>query len=46
MRTIKYTNKFKKDFKREKSGQLGKKVESLLNDTADLLKGDKALPDR
>ncbi len=46
MRTIKYTNKFKKDFKREKAGQLGKKVESLLNDTTDLLKVDKPLPDR
>ena len=46
MRTIKYTNKFKKDFKREKAGQLGKKVESLLNDTTDLLKVDKPLPDQ
>ena len=46
MRTIKYTNKFKKDFRREKSGQLGKKVESLLNGTADLLKVDTPLPDR
>ena len=46
MRTIKYTNKFKKDFKREKAGQLGKKVESLLNDTTELLKTDKQLPDR
>jgi mRNA interferase YafQ len=45
MRTIKYTTKFKKDYKREKAGQLGKKVESLLND-ADLLKIDKPLPDR
>jgi len=45
MRTIKYTNKFKKDFKREKAGQLGKKVESLLNDATDLLKVDEPLPD-
>jgi mRNA interferase YafQ len=46
MRTIKYTSKFKKDFKREKAGQLGKKVESLLNETTDLLKADRPLPDR
>jgi mRNA interferase YafQ len=46
MRTIKYTNKFKKDYKREKAGQLAKKVESLLNETTDLLKVDIPLPDR
>jgi mRNA interferase YafQ len=46
MRTIKYTNKFKKDYKREKGGQLAKKVESLLNETTDLLKVDIPLPDR
>ncbi len=40
MRTIKYANKFKKDFKGERAGQSGKKVESFVNDTADLLKAD------
>lgn len=46
MRTIRYTNKFKKDFKREKAGQLGKKIATLLQETTDLLKADEALPDR
>jgi hypothetical protein len=40
MRTIKYT---KRDFKREKAGLLGRKVESFLNDTTDLLKVDKPI---
>jgi mRNA interferase YafQ len=46
MRTIKYTGKFKKDYRREKSGQFGKKIAALLEETTDFLKADQALPDR
>jgi mRNA-degrading endonuclease YafQ of YafQ-DinJ toxin-antitoxin module len=45
-RTIRYTNEFKKDFKREKAGQLGKKIAVLLEETTDMLKVDEPLPDR
>ena len=44
MRTTKYTNKFKTDYKREKSGQYGRKLDSLLRPIIDLLVDDKPLP--
>jgi len=37
MRTIKYTHKFKRDYKREKSGTLGKKLDQLLLELVSLL---------
>ncbi len=37
MRTIKYTNRFKRDYRREKSGQLGKKLDALLMEVVDRL---------
>jgi mRNA interferase YafQ len=46
MRTIRYTGKFKKDYKREKAGRFGKKIAVLLEEATDLLKADRALPDR
>jgi mRNA interferase YafQ len=36
MRTIKYTRQFKRDYKREKSGQHGKKLDTLLMTVVDL----------
>lgn len=46
MRTIKYTNRFKRDYRREKSGILGKKLDELLMNVVDLLATDKPLPVR
>lgn len=44
MREIKYTSRFKRDYRREKSGVLGKKLDTLLTDAVNLLAGDKPLP--
>jgi mRNA interferase YafQ len=46
MRTVKYTNRFRRDYKREKSGQLGGKIDALLTEVVDLLAADEALPRR
>ena len=46
MRTVKYTNRFKRDYRREKSGQLGKKLDALLMQVVDLLAADAPLPHR
>ena len=46
MRTVKYTSRFKRDYRREKSGVLGKKLDNLLMDVIDLLATDKPLPRR
>jgi mRNA interferase YafQ len=46
MRTVKYTARFKRDYRREKSGVLGKKLDRLLLDTVNLLAADEALPAR
>jgi len=44
MRTIKYTTRFKRDYRREKAGQLGKKLDGMLSEIITLLAEDKALP--
>ena len=46
MRTIKYANRFKRDYRREKSGALGKKLDELLRETLDYLVNDAPLPAR
>jgi mRNA interferase YafQ len=46
MRTIKYANRFKRDYRREKSGVLGKKLDALLNEAVEYLLADKPLPAR
>ena len=46
MRTVKYTSRFKRDYQREQSGVLSKKLENLLMDVVDLLATDKPLPRR
>jgi mRNA interferase YafQ len=46
MRTIKYASRFKRDYRREKSGVLGKKLDALLNETVEYLLADKPLPAR
>ncbi|TCD48919.1 type II toxin-antitoxin system YafQ family toxin [Chlorobium sp. N1] len=44
MRTIKRTNKFKSDYRRELSGKHGKKLEGLLRSLLSLLLEDQPLP--
>jgi mRNA interferase YafQ len=46
MRGIKHTSRFKRDYRREKSGVLGKKLDKLLLDAVNLLADDKPLPPR
>ncbi len=46
MRGIKYTSRFKRDYRREKSGVLGKKLDKLLMDAVNLLAADEPLPQR
>jgi mRNA interferase YafQ len=46
MRTISYTRSFKRDYRREKSGVLGKRIDALLVEAIDLLAADVQLPAR
>jgi len=46
MRTIRYANRFKRDYRREKSGVLGKKLDTLLSEAVEYLLADKPLPAR
>jgi mRNA interferase YafQ len=46
MRTIERTNVFKRDFKREKSGQHKRDVDALVSTAVLLLADDKPLPER
>lgn len=46
MRTIKYTTRFKRDYRREKSGRHGKTLDGLLMTVVDLLAADTPLPRR
>lgn len=44
MRTIKYTTRFKRDYRREKSGRHGKTLDAVLMVVVDLLAADSTLP--
>jgi len=46
MRKIKYTNRFKRDYKREKGGQHGKKLDAVLMEAVNMLAADALLPRR
>ena len=46
MRTVKYTRRFKRDYRREKLGMAGKKLDTPLMNVVDLLAADKSLPRR
>jgi mRNA interferase YafQ len=46
MRAIERTSRFKRDYRREKSGVLSKKLDQLLIETIELLAADKPLPPR
>ncbi len=44
MRAIRRTNRFKRDYKREKSGRHGKTLDAVLREVLELLVADKSLP--
>ena len=46
MRTVRYTVRFKRDYRREKSGRLGKKLDTLMMEVVNLLAADEPLPRR
>jgi mRNA interferase YafQ len=46
MRTISYTNRFKRDYKREKAGRHGKTLDADLMQVVNLLAADTPLPRR
>jgi len=46
MRSVKYTSRFKRDYRREKSAQHGKKLDALLMEVVNLLAADASLPRR
>ena len=46
MRTISYANRFKRDYKREKSGRHGKALDADLAKVVDMLMTDAPLPRR
>jgi mRNA interferase YafQ len=46
MRTIRYSNRFKRDYKREKAGRYGKSLDAELTEIVRLLSSDTPLPRR
>jgi len=46
MRTIEHTTQFRRDYKRERKGPLGQRLEGLLDDVAEMLALDRPLPPR
>jgi len=46
MRTVKQTNRIRRDYKREKSGRHGKRLDAELLETVTILAKDEALPRR
>lgn len=46
MRIVEYASRFKRDYRREKSGQHGRKLDDLLMEVVDMLAADKPLPRR
>jgi mRNA interferase YafQ len=46
MREIKYTSRFKRDYRRKKSGMFAKKLDAMLMEVVNLLADDMPLPSR
>jgi len=46
MRTVRYTKRFQRDYKREQSGIHGRRLDALLMEVVDLLAADAPLPPR
>lgn len=46
MRIVSYTTRFKRDYRREKSGRHGKRLDDLLMEVVNMLAADTPLPPR
>ena len=46
MRIVKYTSRFRRDYRREQPGQYSKKLDALLMEVVNLLAADNPLPRR
>ena len=46
MRIVRYTSRFRRDYKREKAGRHGRQLDSELLQTVDMLSKDERLPRR
>ena len=46
MRSVKYTSRFRRDYKREQSGRHGKRLDAELSETVTMLAKDETLPRR
>jgi mRNA interferase YafQ len=46
MRIVRHTNRFRRDYKREKSGRQGKRLDAVLLETVTMLAKDEPLPRR
>ena len=46
MRTVRYTNHFRRDYRREQSGRRGKRLDAELLETVNMLANDEPLPRR
>jgi mRNA interferase YafQ len=46
MRIVKYTRRFRRDYRREKSGRQGRRLDALLLETVNTLTKDEPLPRR
>ena len=46
MRTVRYTSRFRRDYKREKAGRHGRQLDSELLEAVDMLSKDERLPRR
>jgi mRNA interferase YafQ len=46
MREVKYTSRFKRDYRREQSGRHGRKLDALLMEAVNFLAADTPLPHR
>jgi len=46
MRTVRYTSRFRRDYRREQSGRLGKRLDAMLLETVNMLATDEPLPQR
>ena len=46
MRTVRYTGRFRRDYRRQKSGRRGKRLDAELMETVNMLVQDEPLPRR
>jgi len=46
MRIVRYTSRFRRDYRREQSGRLGKRLDAMLLETVNMLAKDEPLPQR